>query len=270
MANPKCFVAMPITTPDAKLDLYDDNDNHFLDIVEIIFRPALAEAGFDIISPASKGSNLIHADIINNLATCELVLCDMSTSNSNVFFELGIRCALNLPVVLVVDDKTDYIPFDTSIINYYTYSFFWADINNQIHALATHIKNTVEKTPNFNALWKYFGISNTAQYDPNNITKDEKLDMLLNLLTKPGTIQTPSEKAFDMLSNQEKLVLFHISQGKKNREIAEILLLRDGTVRNYVSSILAKLGLGNRSEATAYAIKNGLKDVLNKSSDLKV
>ena len=51
-----------------------------------------------------------------------------------------------------------------------------------------------------------------------------------------------------------------ISEGKTNREIAESLYLGEGTVRNYVSNILGKLGVSNRAEAAAYAVEHNLKD----------
>jgi two-component system, NarL family, response regulator DevR len=66
--------------------------------------------------------------------------------------------------------------------------------------------------------------------------------------------------AFASLSQQEKHVLALVSEGKTNREIAEILFLGEGTVRNYVSSILAKLGVSNRAEAAAYAVTHSLKE----------
>ena len=69
--------------------------------------------------------------------------------------------------------------------------------------------------------------------------------------------------AFANLSLQEKHVLLLVSEGKTNREIAEALFLGEGTVRNYVSSILAKLGVSNRAEAAAYAVTHGLKEYIN-------
>ena len=51
-----------------------------------------------------------------------LVLCDMSVLNPNVFFELGIRTALNKPVCLIKDDKTEFIPFDLAGVNAATYA----------------------------------------------------------------------------------------------------------------------------------------------------
>jgi two-component system response regulator DevR len=66
--------------------------------------------------------------------------------------------------------------------------------------------------------------------------------------------------AFSDLTEQELRVLSLISEGKTNREIAESLYLGEGTVRNYVSNILGKLGVSNRAEAAAYAVEHNLKD----------
>lgn len=66
--------------------------------------------------------------------------------------------------------------------------------------------------------------------------------------------------AFQDLTSQEKQVLLLIAEGKTNREIATELFLSEGTVRNYVSSILSKLVVSNRAEAAAYAIKHHLQD----------
>src|SRR3989338_8421942 len=68
--------------------------------------------------------------------------------------------------------------------------------------------------------------------------------------------------AFSQLTEQERRVLGLVAEGKTNREIAQDLHLGEGTVRNYVSNILSKLGLSNRAEAAAYATKHNLKDAL--------
>ena len=69
-------------------------------------------------------------------------------------------------------------------------------------------------------------------------------------------------EAFANLTDQELKVLALITQGKTNKEIAANLYLGEGTVRNYVSNILDKLGLSNRAEATAYAVRHNLDDYL--------
>ncbi len=68
--------------------------------------------------------------------------------------------------------------------------------------------------------------------------------------------------AFSPLTQQEKHVLLLVSEGKTNREIAKELFLGEGTVRNYVSSILSKLNVSNRAEAAAYAVQHNLRDHL--------
>ena len=70
-------------------------------------------------------------------------------------------------------------------------------------------------------------------------------------------------EAFADLTEQELKVLSLIAKGHTNKEIATDLHLGEGTVRNYVSSIFGKLGLSNRAEATAYAVRHNLDDFVD-------
>lgn len=72
--------------------------------------------------------------------------------------------------------------------------------------------------------------------------------------------QATRVEAFADLTDQELKVLSLIAKGNTNKEIANNLHLGEGTVRNYVSSIFGKLGLSNRAEATAYAVRHNLDD----------
>ncbi len=75
-------------------------------------------------------------------------------------------------------------------------------------------------------------------------------------------VKEEEASAFAHLSQQEKHVLLLVSEGKTNREIAKALFLGEGTVRNYVSSILSKLGVSNRAEAAAYAVEHSLREYI--------
>ena len=75
-------------------------------------------------------------------------------------------------------------------------------------------------------------------------------------------VKEEEASAFAHLSQQEKHVLLLVSEGKTNREIAKQLFLGEGTVRNYVSSILSKLGVNNRAEAAAYAVEHNLREYI--------
>ena len=57
------------------------------------------------------------------------------------------------------------------------------------------------------------------------------------------------------LSPQERRILDYIADGYTNRQIGEAMYLAEKTVKNYVSNLLAKLGMSRRTEAAAYAAR---------------
>jgi len=58
------------------------------------------------------------------------------------------------------------------------------------------------------------------------------------------------------LSEQEKRVLELVSEGLTNRQIAQRMFLAEKTVKNYVSSLLTKLGMQRRTQAAAFAVRH--------------
>ena len=65
----------------------------------------------------------------------------------------------------------------------------------------------------------------------------------------------PEDDMLAKLSPQEHKILDLIAEGLTNREIAKEMYLAEKTVKNYVSNLLAKLGMSHRSEAAAYAAR---------------
>jgi DNA-binding NarL/FixJ family response regulator len=63
------------------------------------------------------------------------------------------------------------------------------------------------------------------------------------------------DKALAPLTDQERKILDHIAEGMTNRQIAEAMFLAEKTVKNYVSSLLAKLGMQSRTQAAVFAAK---------------
>jgi DNA-binding NarL/FixJ family response regulator len=69
------------------------------------------------------------------------------------------------------------------------------------------------------------------------------------------------DNAFDVpesLTEREQEVLRLMASGISNREIADALLLSEGTVKNHISSIFSKLGVSDRTKAVLHAIVKGL------------
>ena len=60
------------------------------------------------------------------------------------------------------------------------------------------------------------------------------------------------------LTDREIEVLRLIAQGAINREIAEQLVISEGTVKNHISNILSRLGLRDRTQAAIYAREQAL------------
>jgi DNA-binding NarL/FixJ family response regulator len=69
---------------------------------------------------------------------------------------------------------------------------------------------------------------------------------------------SPKDDAAGLLSERELEVLQLVAQGLSNLEIAQKLYLSEGTVKNYVSAIFAKINVTDRTQATLFALRNGL------------
>ena len=79
---------------------------------------------------------------------------------------------------------------------------------------------------------------------------------LFTLVAAAGDVGTTN--IADKLSDREMDVLRLLGKGLSNNEIAAQLFLSEGTVRNYVSAVLAKLQVSDRTQAAVLAVKHGL------------
>ena len=68
----------------------------------------------------------------------------------------------------------------------------------------------------------------------------------------------PQSTLIDTLTDREKDILHLLGAGLSNADIAARLYLSEGTVRNYISSILDKLGVADRTQAAVLALRSGL------------
>jgi DNA-binding NarL/FixJ family response regulator len=83
-------------------------------------------------------------------------------------------------------------------------------------------------------------------------------EVVLGALRRPEIGPDPEPGLAEHLSPRELDVLRLIARGLENAAIAEILSISPRTVKNHVSSILAKLGLSSRIQAATYAVRRGL------------
>ena len=92
----------------------------------------------------------------------------------------------------------------------------------------------------------------------NEIT--EKLPNILNSSIDKGTVPQVDASHFDFashgLTEQEAEIVKCVADGLSNKEIADTLFLSEGTVRNYISNILSKLDLRDRTNLAIFYYKN--------------
>lgn len=112
---PPCFVLMPITDPEGYVK------GHFKHVCDDIIAPACEKAGFKALrADQVKQSNLIHLDVLQKLLEAPMAICDLSSRNPNVLFELALRQAFEKPVALVQEVGTPAV-FDISPFRYVEY-----------------------------------------------------------------------------------------------------------------------------------------------------
>lgn len=133
---------------------------HFGRVYEHVIRPACEQAGFTPIrADEIMTTNYIALDIIKHIISSEMAICDLSSRNPNVLYELGIRQAFNLPVTLIKDKITSRI-FDIQGFRDIEYdeTLRIDNVQDTIDELSEVLKNTYQNTHEVNSLISLLGI----------------------------------------------------------------------------------------------------------------
>lgn len=174
-----CFVIMPFTDPEG----YEKG--HFKKIYEQIFKPAIEEAGYTAFRmDENSESTLIQAKIYNHLINEPMVLCDLSSKNPNVLYELGIRHAYDKPVVLVQEEGQNHI-FDIAGLT--TVSYRKNRLYDEVVEDQKNITEAIKQTANAKNNYSVMSLVNLnpAMLDSNSgITKEDKLEILISDLNR--------------------------------------------------------------------------------------
>ncbi|MDB4778312.1 hypothetical protein OAG68_02535 [bacterium] len=146
-----CFVAMPFSE---KTDKYPTG--FFTEVLKQLIAPAARDAGFRVVTATKKGSDVIHATIINGLLDADLVVVDLTEHNPNVLFELGVRMAEDKPIALIRATGTAPI-FDVDNmlrVEHYNPNLWPSTVENDLPRLASHIKGSWDDRENTNTFMK--------------------------------------------------------------------------------------------------------------------
>lgn len=181
--NNECFIIMPISDPKG----YEPG--HFKSVYEDIFKPACTKANLtpiraDDIAEAS----LIHIDILQKLIHADMALCDLTTHNPNVLFELGIRQAFDKPTVLVQESGTKQI-FDISPLKYCEYKkdLIYHDVlveQEKIMIFLNETKTSFENGTITNSIVSLLGIKKATVTEPPINEDSWELNYILSELSQ--------------------------------------------------------------------------------------
>lgn len=109
-----CFVAMPYGK---KTDLATGTEIDFEKIYQLAIKPAIEEAGLEPLRGDEElTGGIIHTTMFARLLLSEYVVADLTLSNPNVFYELGIRHAVKPFTTVPIYAKIHPLPFDVDMV----------------------------------------------------------------------------------------------------------------------------------------------------------
>lgn len=199
--NKKCFIIMPISTPDGY------SENHFKQVYDTIIAPAVRKAGYEPYRvDDDRICDSIIDKILHNLVECEMAVCDLSSRNPNVMYELGIRQAYGKKVVLIQDEKSQPI-FDVSAINTVFYN------SRRIYEDVIASQNNISEA-----------IISTA--------KEDSISLMSIANMRPATIEVQSETDDKQISEMLLISILNAVRRLEHSQVMQSRKFNDPVIQN--------------------------------------
>lgn len=196
-----CGLIMPIASNEG------GTAEHWRQVREII-TSAISSLNLKVqMVSESEAVNVIHKNIVQNIFSNEIVICDVSSRNPNVMFELGMRLAFDKPVVIIKDRDTPF-SFDISSIQHieYPHSLNYVEILAFQKDLLDKVRLTMHEAKKEGKQYSPF-LSNYAITEITEI-KTEQMDTnkyiineIRDLKEMMGRLEAP---AFRLINNHTK------------------------------------------------------------------
>lgn len=223
----KCFVIMPI----GELDSYPAN--HFKHVYEDLISPAIEAAGFEAKrADDDKSSSLIQLNIISDIVSAPMAVCDLSTRNPNVLFELGIRQAFDLPVVLIEEFGTKRI-FDIGSINTVDYrkELIYHEVLEDRDKIYKAICETKDNKKGINSIIKLLKIDE-ASLKTQDMSESDELKLTMNLImNKLSSLEDTVLSTSKIRAEDSRVITWNDLRGNKQDDTAnkvELYASEDG------------------------------------------
>ena len=191
MSNKKAFVLMPFA-------------EELSDVYKYLISDGLTTAGYeakradDILS-----QNNILGDIVEGIATSDLIVADLTGSNPNVYYELGIAHALNKKVILLTQE-IDELPFDLRSYRVVAYSVHFAKMNQAKEELVELASEAIKGSLPFgNPVKDFYGTKSvyTEPLSENSSAPESGNDEELGLLDYRVKLEEGFEELGSIVTN---------------------------------------------------------------------
>lgn len=165
-----CGLIMPIATNDI------GTAEHWSQVRTII-EDALKNTSLKVqMVSESDEVNVIHHNIVTNIYSNDIVICDVSSRNPNVMFELGMRLTFNKPVVIVKDRETPF-SFDVGNIQHLEYprSLNYVEIQKFQDELKNKTLSTLaaSQAAGYSPFLSHYKIKHVAKVDTEVVGRDD-------------------------------------------------------------------------------------------------
>jgi len=177
-----------------------------------ILKPLLEEIGYEVKrADELKTQQIILKDIIKGINDADLIIADISTSNPNVYYELGISHIMHTPVILITRDEIDDLPFDigSNRVTRYSMSNFpiLEDFSETFEDLATRAFNGKLEYSNPLLDWGYGNLIQKRKEFKERESEDGIYDNIVitndNLMNMRSTLEIITDKTKKLVGNIE-------------------------------------------------------------------
>jgi hypothetical protein len=244
-AKPECFIIMPIGDTDGY------SKGHFQHVYEDLIAPACDTAGFKSVrADEVRQTNLIHLDVLQKLIESPMAICDLSSRNPNVLFELGLRQAFDKPVVLVQEIGTPKI-FDIAPLRYTEYrkERIYHEVLEDQKAISQAICATRDaKKESINSIVRLLSITKPATLpEVAETNKDPALQVIRAELSELRLeIRQSMNASFRKISDRERMEFdryreafreleFRLAKAESKEEAQMLLMKAEGQLHEMMS-----------------------------------
>ena len=118
-------------------------------IYEKLIKPAFSENGYEVkrADDIESQQNILR-DIVQSIHNSDLIVADLTTTNPNVFYELGLAHAFRKPVILITQ-SIEEVPFDLKSYRLLKYSVHFAQIDEAKEKLVTYARGALDESIEF-------------------------------------------------------------------------------------------------------------------------